>query len=513
MSGVERLHYFNGQRLVAQDLELEQGYFIQVRRMLNRGLYSPGVVDGLEASKVDARHVRVSHGLALDPAGREVILLSDTTLAVPSRLPSSPLGGYFLVIQYAEQTRPGTLDDCREGVGTTPPDLIMEAPHLGWTETWPNQQACGEKGHPSDCAVVLALVKLDASCQVSAIDPAVRQFAHSAVPSQVHAYGLEGEKDIDPYNPKILHFQIRGGPPDAVLVFLWADAISSLLYTELGSHKHDLSTTATVPQTDVASHTHSVPPKTTTQDAHVVTDAVQQGSEGHAGDIDPGHDPLAAGTTGHTHPIRQAANPPGGVGIPPFNATNAPDQFDSVLTFFQTTSDLVNSWSGIPSTFGPTKPADPTAHPGTTFIQMDGVHTHESGRVETDQATSGTFNATETITVTGGIADAGNTAPAVGSLPYQARDGEPAYGYFDGLRIKLDGTDITGMVTAQLGWASLGDGTATHPMVTSGTGAIDLIRLGLALGVGGHKLELFLNPAATPSANTGGKVLYNLFVQ
>src|SRR5215469_16528738 len=132
MDGVERLHYFDGQRLVARDLELEQKYFIGVRRMLNRGLYSPGVVTGLQASKVDGRHVRVSHGLAFDPAGREVILLSDTTITAPSSLPTSPLGGYFLVIQYGEQTEPGTWADCREGVGTAPPDLIRETPHLAW---------------------------------------------------------------------------------------------------------------------------------------------------------------------------------------------------------------------------------------------------------------------------------------------------------------------------------------------------------------------------------------------
>jgi hypothetical protein len=511
MNGVERLHYFDGQRLVARDLELEQRYFIEVRRMLNRGLYAPGVVDGLEPSKVDGRHIRVSHGLALDPAGREVILLSDTTLTAPSRLPTSPLGGYFLVIQYGEETQPGTRADCREGVGTTPPDLIRETPHLAWTETWPNQQACGDKGHPSDCAVVLALVTLDASCQISAIDPAVRQYAHSAVPSQVHAYGLEGEKDIDPSNPKILHFQIRGGPPDAVLLYLWADAISSLFYTELGSHLHHLSTTVTVPQTDVASHTHSVPPATTSQDAHVVSDAVVQGSAGQG--IDPGHDQLAAGTTGHTHPIRQAAMPAFGIGPIDQGFGLSPDQLDSVLTFTQTTHDNQNTWSGIPSTYGPTKPFDSTARPGTNFIQMDGVHTHESGRAESDTATAGTFNTAETIHVSADTVDAGNTASAAGSLPYQARDGDPAYGYFDSLQIKLDGTDITGLVTAQLGWTSLGDGTASHPMVTSGTGSIDLVRLGLSLGVGGHKLELFLNPAAKPSANSGGKVLYNLFVQ
>jgi hypothetical protein len=466
------------------------------------------VVTGLQPSKVDGRHVRVSHGLAFDPAGREVILLSDTTLIAPSRLPASALGGYFLVIRYGEETQPGTYADCRSGSGTVPPDLIREAPVLAWTETWPNQQACGERGHAADCAVVLALVTLDSSCQVSAIEQGVRQYAHSAVPSQTHAYGLEGEKDIDPYNPKVLHFQIRGGPPDAVLLYLWAGAISSLLYTELGSHKHGLSTTAQVPQTDVASHTHSVPPATTAEDAHVVTDAVTSGS---GGGNDPGHDPLAAGVKGHTHPIRQAANPTAGISGEHIG-TNA-NQYDSVLTSMQSDSDAFGGWTGIPSTYGPTHPSDPRAQPGTTFIQMDGVHTHQSGRVESDQATPGTFSATETITVSGGIADAGNTAPAAGSLPYQARDGDPAYGYFTGLRLKLDGTDITGLVTAQLGWTRLGDGTAGHPLVTSGTGSIDLVRLGLSLEVGSHTLEMFLNAAAAPSANTGGKVLYNLFVQ
>ncbi len=100
----------------------------------------------------------------------------------------------------------------------------------------------------------------------------------------------------------------------------------------------------------------------------------------------------------------------------------------------------------------------------------------------------------------------GNTAPATGSTLYQARDGQPAYSYFSNLQVKLDGTDITGLIKTRLGWAQLGDGTATHQLVTSGTGAIDLVQLGLPLGVGPHRLELRLNSG-------GGKVLYNLYVE
>jgi hypothetical protein len=359
MLGLERLHYFNGQRLVAKDFELEQRYHMRIRRLLNRGLYSPGVIRGLEVTKVDARHVRVSNGIALDPRGREIILLADATLVVPNRQPSTPLPGYFLVIQYDEEREPGHLSECREGSGTTPPSRIREAPVLSFTETWPNQQDCGRAGHASDCAVVLALVGLDASCQITTIDSGVRQYAHSEVPRQVNPFALEGEKDIDPANPKRLHFQIRGGPPSRVLLYLWAGAISSLFYTELGSHSHKLT----------------------------------------------------GGKTGAAKPSPSSSS-----------------------------TDL-----------------------------------------------------------------AGNTAPLTGGTPYQARGG-PAYSYPSGLRVKLDGTDITGLITAKLGWAQLGDGTPTHPLATNGTGSIDLIELGLPVAVGPHLLEF-----RVPSG--GGKVFYNLYVE
>src|SRR3954462_15690854 len=53
---VERLNYYNGQRLEASDLKLEQEYHIRVRRWLNKSLYSAGIARGLEVrdqKKVD----------------------------------------------------------------------------------------------------------------------------------------------------------------------------------------------------------------------------------------------------------------------------------------------------------------------------------------------------------------------------------------------------------------------------------------------------------------------------
>jgi hypothetical protein len=483
MEGLERLHYFDGQRLVARDLELEQKYHMRVRRLLNRGLYSPGVVNGLEVSVVDPRHVRVSHGMALDRRGREVILLTDTTLTVPSRLPSSPLGGYFLVMQYSEEKEPGTLADCREGAGTTPPARIREAPALSWTETWPNQQACGEKGHASDCAVVLALVILDSSCQVQKIEPGVRQYAHSALPGQVHPFALEGEKDIDSVNPKVLHFQIRGGPPDAVLLYLWADAISSLLYTELGSHSHGIgSVTTGTTTTNLGSHTHKVDDLQAdangTHDHQIRVAGITSDLAGAIiGILDPFAAPVVAllqGTLGN------------------------PNTNDAILTA---------PFMGLLGSAGRVA-RGPQTHQGDSnfdYIQPDGQHGHKVPG-PTTHAPDPNQSSPHSHTTSGSVSLGGNTAPTTGSTLYQARDGQPAYSYFSNLQVKLDGTDVTGLIKTRLGWAQLGDGTATHQLVTSGTGAIDLVQLGLPLGVGPHRLELRLNSG-------GGKVLYNLYVE
>lgn len=447
MQGLERLHYFNGQRLVAKDFELEQTYHMRLRRLLNRGLYTTGVVSGLQVTQVDARHVRVSRGVALDPGGRDIVLLADATLAVPNRQPSSGLPGYFVVIQYDEQTEPGVMADCREGSGTTPPSRIVEVPVLSWMETWPNQNDCGRKGHAADCAVVLAFVSLDASCQIATIDIGARQWASSALPRQVSPFALEGEKDIDNNNPKRLHFQIRGGQPSAVVLYLWADAISSLYYTELGSHSHGLTAagTSNVPLLD---HHHDLSGIGTTKGS----------PDKHHHDVDVYDMNLLGGALGGPEAIVATKIPLGTPGI----ETGSPQ-----------------------------------------FLTEEGSHTHDLDHTETGGVTSA--SAGQPLTLTGKTDLAGNTPPA-GSTPYQARGGA-AYSYPSGLRVKLNGTDITGQILSMLHWPSLGDGSATHALVTSGTGGIDLLHLSSPVRIGAHNELEFRLPSG------GGKVLYNLYVE
>lgn len=487
MQGLERLHFFNGQRLDARDLEIEQRYHIRVRRMMNHGLYSAGVVSGLEVSKVDPTHVRVTHGIALDPRGREVILLSDATMAVPNHPPSPPLQGFFLAIAYGEETEPGHLADCKVASSTTPPSKILEAPTLSWTETWPDHNRCGEKGHPGDCAVVLAMVILDNSCQIKQVEPAVREYAHSTVPGQVRPFALEGEKDIDRDNPKKLHFQVRGGLPSTALLFLWGDALSSLLYTELGQHSHDVGGVGMgATASDLGNHTHPVNGSTTDQGgAHSHPIRIAGVSFAALAAVSAA-DPLAAPAVGVIGELVNVAHM---------------DTNDSFLTGLASPS-LVGAPGWIAR--GPNSGSN-AGDPAYNFVQTDGQHGHN---VNGSSTTGPNPNAASphSHTLNGSTAMSGNTAPVSGSTPYQARDGKPAYSFIDSMQVKLDGSDITALILRQLGWTSLGDGTATHAFVMSGTGGLDLVQLGLPLGVGPHELEFRL-------INGGGKVLYNLYVE
>src|ERR1044071_5018627 len=112
---LERLNYFNGQRLEATDLRLEQSYQMRVRRWLNRSLYTWGIAAGLEVSVKpgDKHKVIVSPGLALDQEGQEIILIEEQEVQVAGS-PSPTVGvvfGNYLVIEYGEE-KVVPMDDC-----------------------------------------------------------------------------------------------------------------------------------------------------------------------------------------------------------------------------------------------------------------------------------------------------------------------------------------------------------------------------------------------------------------
>lgn len=102
----ERNRYFYGKLLSVEDFETEQKYFNDKRRTINRFLFGSGVVCGLGVVEVDDESISVERGLALDFAGREIVLDEP---AVRKITEIEGYGGeqdadyYYLCLEYREE--------------------------------------------------------------------------------------------------------------------------------------------------------------------------------------------------------------------------------------------------------------------------------------------------------------------------------------------------------------------------------------------------------------------------
>jgi hypothetical protein len=79
---IERLRYYDGEYLRAFDFAAEQAYHVDMRRRLNMALHLYGIVEGLQLSSITQAgisQVSVSAGMAIDPYGREILLLAPYT--------------------------------------------------------------------------------------------------------------------------------------------------------------------------------------------------------------------------------------------------------------------------------------------------------------------------------------------------------------------------------------------------------------------------------------------------
>lgn len=71
---LERNKYFYGKMLTARDFEVEQNYFNNKRRIINRTILGTGVVCGLGVYRNDDSSFSLETGLALDYMGREIVV-------------------------------------------------------------------------------------------------------------------------------------------------------------------------------------------------------------------------------------------------------------------------------------------------------------------------------------------------------------------------------------------------------------------------------------------------------
>src|SRR6185369_13891114 len=87
-----RTRYFYGQLLDVVHFELEQDYLNGKRWLLNRLVTGYGVVCGLDVQPADKiRGVKVTSGIAIDRAGREIVVpRMSAALEIPPRPPQDP---------------------------------------------------------------------------------------------------------------------------------------------------------------------------------------------------------------------------------------------------------------------------------------------------------------------------------------------------------------------------------------------------------------------------------------
>ena len=500
---LERVNYYTGQRLDADDFRTEQHYQGQLRRLLNQGLFTPGVVEGLEVSRIlngttpAPRTVRVSPGTALDAIGRLIVLDNPVDVPVPNQPPLSGTNYYYLVLQYAEEPVPGRADECSPP-DTAPVDRIREEQQLDWSEVIPFPRA----GDPEDSieqGVVVALVELKADCTIAAIDPGARRSSYPRNVSRVQAVAFEGEKDIAAGDSKKLYFHIRGGPPSAVVLYLRGDKFSSTAYTESAAHTHTLSgvkvgdtdLTAQDHHHDLSSHSHQLV---------------------HGANKDPG---IAADGV-HIHPLLARDRVAGGrpmraIVTDDVRGIGVPGPLISVGYFErgwqgdinQNLSEFPERYMLPPSTKKPGREGETQAD-----AWEDAPHTHQA-----DIQTGGPPS-------TGGMVPPPATVPhhhtfaatvdPVGSTGYAVRSGA-AYTYPADVRVRLDANDndITDRLVCALQWTT---GKLGGDDLKGGTGPMDLVQLGFTLGPGEHWLEFSVaNPVAGLPPD-GGKIIYNLYI-
>jgi len=493
---IERLNYFNGQRLQASDLKTEQDYHVRVRRWLNRSLYTAGIASGLGVRKVPgAPRVRIDPGLALDSAGREIILVDEREETVPgSHDETNKPIALYLTIRYSEDVfarqdaccTPESRPDRKIAWGA--PSRVLAAPVLEWSRDLP---------HEDSGKVLLAYVGLGQGCKdVNVLDLGVRRYVGAAAAAKVKQYALEGVRDIDRRNLARILFHIRGRQPNSITLYLKAEKLPSLYYTEMGHHTHPVGVNGNL---TIPAHSHG-------------------GATVSAG----GHTPTVSGVVANA----DASVWDGVVGLMAAAATAAAVAGAGV-------DPAADAFAAIVDAAALGKFIDDNVNPDREFMNLT-LSPHAFRSRNNQQLVGGkavnmrvTLNAvpghTHTIpqqpAQTLAIAGQGTSSPAgVDDLgpAFEARSGDPLT-YVRGLKLEVDGINCTADALRQIvnnrppneDWTRLGDGTANHPLVMNGSGAIRLDFLpGVVLGEGEHVIEL----SVAGDAN-GGRIHFNLYVE
>jgi hypothetical protein len=496
---LERLNYFNGQRLQAADFKLEQDYHLRVRRWLNRSLYSAGIASGLQVYAIDgAPRVRVLPGLAIDVLGREIILLEEKVIDVVGQHKQNGCSGPYLTIRYQEEIIQQSTDNCVP-CGTSAnkaaekgPARILADPVLELNAELPNQ-ASGK--------IALACISLAKGCgSIDFVDTGVRNYIGEGSAAKVKQYALEGIRDLDADNPASIVFHIRGRQPSSVTLYLRSEAFPSMFYTETGRHVHGLNISLAGGD---GTHKHELGTYTT---------------KGGGSDTSPTlSGPYVSGESlvpsNFLEDLASAIVQASTLGIASISKSNPLRWRLMAVPIREYKFTLLGNKVG-PSTEAPPE----TSEPGTFTLDPLPDHTH----------TYGSFDGTKQFTIDNDAASNHTHAFATNSMDpggildspggkYWARTDSPLT-FLEDLQLTIDQRPVTDAALTQIinntgqDWTMIGEGSATDLLATQGTQAIRVDFL-VPLDEGEHTIVLTVPTAKRDGNRNGGRIHFNLYVE
>lgn len=212
---LERQRFFDGQRLLAADLDGVVADHRWRRELHNRSLHQPGIGNGFAVTgKLGDREVTIGAGYALDAYGREIISTRTRVEPVPP-VAGDPTGGparYDLTVSYPgekdleeTETREGTCHD--RGVVR-----LAEEPVFCWVRL--EEGATGEL-HPADtrlaadidAALKIRLARVEVEqCRLKTLSIAERRNARPPMQPYIACGSASPIWKVEPIPPETLFF-------------------------------------------------------------------------------------------------------------------------------------------------------------------------------------------------------------------------------------------------------------------------------------------------------------------
>jgi hypothetical protein len=168
---IERLQFFDGQRLFASDLQGIEAFNREMRWEHNRNMHQPGIGNGFAVTgKKGDREVTIGPGYAADALGREIILTHNQVEPIP------PIAGdkngnpvlFYLTVAYPKDT---DLEETERRTGvcrTSGTVRLKEEPLLCWVRLSETLQPVDPKAQQeisSGMRLILALAEV-LNCQL-----------------------------------------------------------------------------------------------------------------------------------------------------------------------------------------------------------------------------------------------------------------------------------------------------------------------------------------------------------